>query len=139
MAPDETETVGELLHRAEAHPLAPALAPDKDGNLWMSEQGFANAIAPESTADEIFLMAKTQKPTSVKCVIEPMTSPAWKQKPAWFLLAERDRIIAPATQLFMAKRANADIVSRDVDHSPAVSAPETVVQVIEEAIRALAM
>jgi pimeloyl-ACP methyl ester carboxylesterase len=67
-----------------------------------------------------------------------MTAPAWKQKPCWFLLAERDRIIAPSTQAFMAQRANAHVESRDVDHSPAVSAPETVAQVIEEAVRALA-
>jgi pimeloyl-ACP methyl ester carboxylesterase len=138
MAPDEGETVGGLLHRAEAHPLAPALAPDEDGNLWMSERGFANAIAPESSEDEIFLMAATQKPTSIKCVSESMTAPAWKQKPCWFLLAERDRIIAPSTQAFMAQRAKAHVKSRDVDHSPAVSAPETVAQVIEEAVRALA-
>jgi pimeloyl-ACP methyl ester carboxylesterase len=138
MAPDETETVGALLHRADAHPLAPALAPDANGNLWMSERGFADAIAPDSTSDEIFLMAATQKPTSIKCVMEPMTVPAWKQKRSWFLLAERDRIIAPSTQSFMAKRANATVVSRDVDHSPAVSAPESVVQVIEDSVRSLA-
>ena len=33
MAPDEGETIGELLHRAASHPSAPAFVPDEDG--WL--------------------------------------------------------------------------------------------------------
>ena len=69
MAPDEGESVAQLLHRAEPHSLAPALAPDGDGNLWMSQQGFSDAVAPDSSEEEIFLMTATQKPTSVRCII----------------------------------------------------------------------
>jgi pimeloyl-ACP methyl ester carboxylesterase len=65
-----------------------------------------------------------------------MTAPAWTQKPSWYLLAERDRVIAPATQTFMAQRARARIESRDVDHSPTTSAPQTVASVIREAVNA---
>lgn len=93
MAPDEGETVAQLLHRAEPHPQAPALAPDANGNLWMSQQGFAEAVAHESSDEEVFLMAATQKPTSVRCIMEPMTAPAWKQRRSWYLLATRDRVI----------------------------------------------
>jgi pimeloyl-ACP methyl ester carboxylesterase len=134
MAPDEGETVAQLLHRAEPHPQAPALVPDGDGNLWMPEQGFADAVAPDSSEEDIFLIAATQKPTSVKCILEPMTAPAWKQKPSWYLLAQRDRIIAASTQTFMAERAGARIEARDVDHSPTTSAPETVASVIRDAV-----
>jgi hypothetical protein len=51
MAPDEGETVGELLHRAASHASAPALIPDEDGFIWMSLQGFADAVAHESSRD----------------------------------------------------------------------------------------
>ena len=44
MAPKEGETVGELLQRAEPHPEAPQLAPDENGFLWMSGDGFAKAL-----------------------------------------------------------------------------------------------
>ncbi len=81
-------------------------------------------------------MAATQKPTSLKCITEPMTAPAWRQKPSWYLLAQRDRVIAPSTQDFMARRAIARIDSRDVDHSPTTSAPHTVISVIQEALNA---
>jgi pimeloyl-ACP methyl ester carboxylesterase len=136
MAPDEGETVAELLHRAQPHAQAPALTPDEHGNLWMSQEGFANAVAPESTGDEIFLMAAAQKPTSVKCIMEKMIVPAWKQKPSWYLLAHRDRVIAPETQAFMAERAGASIDARDVDHTPTVSAPDAVTSLIQAAVRA---
>ena len=73
MAPDEGETVGELLHRAAPHLSAPALVPDEDGFLWMSAKGFADAVAQESSAGDALLMAATQKPIAIKCVQEQMT------------------------------------------------------------------
>jgi hypothetical protein len=80
MASDEGETVGELLHRATPHASAPALVPDEDGFLWMSAKGFADAVSPESSADDALLMAATQKPIAIKSVQEQMTKPAWKRK-----------------------------------------------------------
>jgi pimeloyl-ACP methyl ester carboxylesterase len=137
MAPDEGETVGELLHRAAPHASAPGLVPDEDGFLWMSAKGFADAVAHESSADDALLMAATQKPIAIKCVQEQMTKPAWKEKPSWFLLAERDRMIAPETQRFMAHRTGGHILAMEVDHTPLASAPDRVVAIITEAVDAV--
>jgi pimeloyl-ACP methyl ester carboxylesterase len=137
MAPDEGETVGELLHRAAPHASAPGLVPDEDGCLWMSAKGFADAVAHESSADDALLMAATQKPIAIKCVQEQMTKPAWKEKPSWFLLAERDRMIAPETQRFMAHRTGGHILAMEVDHTPLASAPDRVVAIITEAVDAV--
>jgi len=134
MAPDEGETVEELLRRAAPHPSAPALVPDEDGFLWMSAQGFADAVAHESLADDALLMAATQKPIALKCIQEEMTKPAWREKPSWYLLAQNDRMIAPDVQRFMAQRADARVFAHDVDHSPLASAPAAVVQIITRAI-----
>lgn len=137
MAPDEGETVGELLHRAAPHAGAPALTPDEDGFLWMSAKGFADAVAHESSADDALLMAATQRPIAIRCVQEQMTKPAWKEKPSWFLLAERDRMIAPETQRFMAHRTGGHILSMEVDHTPLASAPDRVVATIIEVVDAV--
>ena len=51
-------------------------------------------------------------------------------KPSWYLLAEEDRLINPATQLFMARRMGARIRSEKVDHTPLVTAPEPVIEMI---------
>ncbi len=42
-------------------------------------------------------------------------------------------MIVPATQQFMAERMKAEIRSRAVDHTPSVTAPQLVVDIIMEA------
>ena len=134
MAPDEGKTVGQLLHRAAPHASAPALVPDEDGFLWMSADGFAKAVAPESPAGDAAVMAATQKPIAVSCLVEKMTKPAWRKKPSWFLVAERDRMIAPDTQRYMAHRTGGHVIAIEVDHTPLASAPERVVHIITDAV-----
>ena len=116
----------------------PALVPDEDALLWMPTKGFADAVAHESSADDVLLMAATQKPIAIKCVQEQMTRPAWKEKPSWFLVAKRDRMIAPETQEFMAHRTRGHIVRVEVDHTPLASAPDQVFAIITEAVDAVA-
>jgi pimeloyl-ACP methyl ester carboxylesterase len=137
MAPDEGETVGQLLHRSTQHVSAPALVPDENAFLWMSAKGFADAVAHDSSAENAELMAATQKPIAIKCVEEPMSRPAWRDKPSWYLVAERDRMIAPETQRFMAHRAGSHILAMELDHTPLASAPDQVLAIITEAVDAV--
>jgi pimeloyl-ACP methyl ester carboxylesterase len=136
LAPDEGETVAEVFYRDEPHPLAPKLAPDADGLIWMPEVGFANAFAQNATATQIALSKAVQRPIALKSIQEPAPKPAWKSKPSWFLIAEQDRMINPKTQRFMAERMKATIHSREVDHTPLLTAPGEVVKTILEAARA---
>jgi pimeloyl-ACP methyl ester carboxylesterase len=138
MAPDEGETVGQLLHRSTQHVSAPALVPDENAFLWMSAKGFADAVAHDSSAEDAELMAATQKPIAIRCVEEPMSRPAWRDKPSWCLVAERDRMIAPETQRFMAHRAGSHILAMELDHTPLASAPDQVLAIITEAVDAVA-
>lgn len=137
MAPDRHETVLQLLHRAEPHPMAPQLVPDDRGFIAMSVEGFANALAPDSTREEIEEMVRTQKPISVAAITEPMGEPGWREKPSWYLVAEKDRVIAPETQRFFAERMRARVVSKLVDHTPLSSAPHAVVEAIQQAAAAV--
>jgi pimeloyl-ACP methyl ester carboxylesterase len=138
IVPDEGETVGALFQRAEPQSgTRPQLAPDTDGFLWLPPGAFTNAVAPDASKEETDLMEINQHPIALKCLGEPMTVPAWRQKPSWFLVTEKDRMISPARQHFMAKRIGARVHSRDTDHSPLASAPESVVSVIVEAAEAV--
>ena len=76
---------------------------------------FRNAIAPVASKEEIALMAATQKPIAIKCLGEPMTKPAWKEKPSWFLIAENDLMVSPETPRYTAERMKSRIVSLLVD------------------------
>jgi len=136
MAPDEGESVGTLFHRAAPHAQAPALSPDADGLLWLPPDAFANAVAPDSSVEETAVMQAAQKPIAIACLGETMGIPAWREKPSWFLIAGKDRMISPDTQRFMAERAKSRIRALEVDHTPISSAPHAVVDIIVEAAKA---
>jgi pimeloyl-ACP methyl ester carboxylesterase len=136
LAPDEGETVAQVFYRDETHPKAPQLAPDADGFIWMPDEGFANAFAQNATDEQIALSKAVQRPISVKSIQERATAPAWKSKPTWYLVAEDDRMINPKTQRFMAERMKATVRSLLVDHTPLLTAPDKVVDIILEAAKA---
>jgi pimeloyl-ACP methyl ester carboxylesterase len=52
LAPDEGETVADVFYRAEPHPQAPKLAPDKHGLIYLPEEAFAAAFAQHAPVEE---------------------------------------------------------------------------------------
>jgi pimeloyl-ACP methyl ester carboxylesterase len=136
LAPEEGETVAQVFYKDEPHPSAPQLAPDVDGFIWMPDAGFANAFAQNATPEQLALARAVQRPISVKSIQEPVPTPAWKSLPTWYLLAEEDRMINPKTQRFMAGRMKAEVKSCAVDHTPLLTAPGKVVDIILEAAQA---
>ena len=133
LAPDEGETVAEVFYREQPHPQAPHLQPDADGLIWMPDEGFESAFAQNAPKEMKAVTAAVQRPISVRCIQEPAPKPAWKFKPSWFLIATEDRMISPKTQQFMAKRMAAKVWIQPVDHTPLLTAPEIVVEIIREA------
>lgn len=134
LAPDEGETVADVFYRAAPHPQAPQLAPDTEGWIWMPEAGFSSAVAHKASSDQAIIMATVQRPISVKCIQEKAPAPAWKTTKSWFLIAEEDHMIPAETQRFMADRMSATIHSHRVDHTPMYTAPDTVIDLILEAV-----
>ena len=137
LAPDEGETVAEVFYRAPPHPLAPKLASDGHGLIWLPQDAFASAFAPDATAEEQAVLFAVQRPISPTCITVPVERPLWKDRPSWFLVAEHDRMIVRETQDFMAGRMGAATRRGPFDHTPLVTAPEAVVGIILEAVRAL--
>jgi pimeloyl-ACP methyl ester carboxylesterase len=137
LAPDEGEKVADVFYRSESHPLAPKLAPDNNGLIWLPDAAFATAFAQNASAGDHAVLAAVQRPISLDCITVPAGRPLWKDVPSWFLLAEQDRMIAPDTQRYMAARMNATVRPHAVDHTPSVTAPGAVVDIIRDAIRAV--
>jgi pimeloyl-ACP methyl ester carboxylesterase len=136
LAPDEGETVMEMFFRAPPHPQAPKLEPDNHGLVYLPEAAFAAAFAQNATAAELAVLEAVQRPISLACITFAVPRPLWKDRPAWFLMAEQDRMIAAETQSFMAGRMEARLRRHDVDHTPMVTAPSVVLDVLREAIEA---
>ncbi len=136
LAPDEGEVVADVFYRGEPHPLAPKLAPDAHGLIWLPHEAFGAAFAQNASPATREWLAAVQRPIAVPCISTPVGRPRWKDVPAWYLLAEDDRMIRRETQAFMAGRMQATIVARPVDHAPGVTAPDVVVDIVLAAIDA---
>jgi pimeloyl-ACP methyl ester carboxylesterase len=137
LAPDEGEKVADVFYRLEPHPQAPKLAPDTNGLIWLPEAAFEKAFAPHASTDDRSVLAAVQRPISLNCITVPVARPLWRDVPSWFLIAEDDRMIVPETQGYMAQRMKAKTKAHAVDHTPIVSAPTVVVDIIRDAIRSI--
>jgi pimeloyl-ACP methyl ester carboxylesterase len=133
LAPDEGETVAKVFYLNPNSPEAPKMVPDSHGFVWLPDNAFSRAITHKASVDESKIAAALQRPLGVHCIQEPALKPTWKTKPSWFLVAEEDRMINPKTQRFMANRMGAKVHSFPVDHSPMISDPQVVINVILEA------
>lgn len=137
-APDEGERLTDLFFRAEPHPQAPKIAPDSDNLLWLADDAFKSAFAPNASSDDLSVLSAVQRPLRFSCMTASTAGPVlWKTVPSWYLVAEHDRMIVAETQRFMAERMNAKIRSHAVDHAPIITAPGLVVDIIHEAVHAV--
>ena len=136
LAPDEGETVADVFYRAEPHAKAPKLGPDEHGLIYLPDEAFAAAFAQNASAQELAVLQAVQRPISPACITVAVQRPLWRDRPAWFLIAEQDRMIAAETQHFMAARMKVRARSLPLDHTPMVTAPDAVVEIIREAARA---
>ncbi|MBV8409523.1 MAG: alpha/beta hydrolase [Alphaproteobacteria bacterium] len=130
LTPDQGETVAEVFYRDKPHPQAPQLAPDTHGFVWLPVDAFDVAFCQHASPQQAALLAATQRPINLACIQERAPTPTWRTKPSWYLVAQDDRMINPATQLFLAQRMAAEIRSAKVDHMPLVTAPDLVVETI---------
>jgi len=137
LAPAEGEKVADVFYRLAPHPQAPKLAPDDNGLIWLPEDAFAAAFAQNASAQDHTVLASVQRPISLNCITVPAGRPLWKDIPTWYLIAEQDRMIVPETQRFMAERMKANIRTLAVDHTPSVTAPAAVADIIRDAVRAV--
>jgi pimeloyl-ACP methyl ester carboxylesterase len=135
LAPEEGETVGDVFYRSQPDPKAPELKPDDHGLVWLPDGAFADAFAPNASPDEQAILAAVQRPINVDCISAPVRRPLWKDGPSWVLIAEQDRMINPETQFFTAERMGARARAHRVDHTPLVTAPAEVIEIIFDAAR----
>src|SRR5580658_1114531 len=137
LAPDEGEKVANVFYRLEPHPKAPKLAPDSNGLIWLPDDAFEAAFAQNASVDQRAVLAAVQRPISINCITVPVGRPLWKDIPSWFLVAEDDRMIVPEMQCYMAERMKAKTMAHAVDHTPSITAPAVVVDIIRDAIRSV--
>src|SRR5262245_44290518 len=137
-APDKGESVSTLIKDPKPGDPVPPILPPREGFLFLDKNKFRDSFAGDVEPEKAAFMADSQVPWGVAALAGAITEPAWKTKPSWYLVTTEDRMIPPAAQRFMSKRAGAEVVEQKGSHAIYVSQPAAVASLVEKAARSVA-
>ncbi|MET0660198.1 MAG: alpha/beta hydrolase [Steroidobacteraceae bacterium] len=132
-APDAGEAVAELGKNYPAPPSFTAPIVDKQGFMSLPEDAVVKHFASDLPPAEARVVAATQGPIHNSAFGAKVSKVAWKQKPAWYIVATQDGAIAPDEERFFAKRMKATTTELKSSHVPMLSQPNEVTAVIIDA------
>ena len=133
-APDKGESVATLIADPPPGAPVPPILPPNDGFLLLDRTEFAASFAGDLPLAEAEFMADAQVPWGLEALNAPISQPAWRTKPAWYLVAGDDRMIPPPAQRAMAERIGAQVVEvPGASHSVYLSRPAAVADLIKQA------
>lgn len=141
-APEAGESAGALDGKFPGSVLGPALSPvplsGGGHDLYVQQDKFREAFAPDLPEAAARLAAATQRPITDIAFGEAATEPAWKTIPSWFVYGDHDTAIPPKALAFMAERAHAreTVVVKGASHVVMISHGPAVAKVIEDAAKA---
>ena len=105
-----------------------------DGFTYLDPAQFHEYFAADLSAEQAAFMARSQVLNAADNFKAVITTPAWRNKPSWMLVAAADRAINPDLERWYAKRANSQKVEvSGASHAVYVSRPKEVAALIEEA------
>ncbi|WP_395398160.1 alpha/beta hydrolase [Novosphingobium sp. BL-8A] len=135
-APDTDESVATLIADPAPGAPVPPILPPVDGFLMLDKEKFAASFAADVASEKAQFMADSQVPWGVAALEGKVTTPAWRVKPSWYLVAGDDKMIPPAAQRAMASRAGATVSETPGSHAIYVANPKAVAALIERAATA---
>jgi len=144
-APDEGEMLGAVEAGSKDSVLNPALVPfhypgkngDEAVEFAIAPDKVHDAFASDLPADQVSLIAATQRPIAEAAFSEPNGPPAWKHLPSWAVVATGDKAAGTDVVRSEAERAGAKITEIEGSHVIMISQPEAVTEVILEAFAAV--
>ena len=134
-APDAGESVSTLIANPVPGAPVPPILPPQDGFLFLDRGKFAASFAADVNKGKADFMASSQVPWGVSALGAAISTPAWKTKPSWYLVATDDKMIPPPAQRAMSKRAGSTVVEVKGSHAVYVSQPAAVAALIEKAAK----
>ncbi|WP_336518362.1 alpha/beta hydrolase [Pollutibacter soli] len=134
-APDANETLLQLLQSGPPAPHSGILPPDEAGFVWYDMKKYHSGFCADLPKAQADFLAASQIPVSASVFGYAITSPAWKAKPSWYIVAQEDQTIPPDAERFMAKRANMKVTEIKASHLVFMSKPAPVCDVIETAAK----
>jgi len=134
-APDTGESVSSLIKNPPPGAPVPPILPPRNGFLFLDRAKFHASFAADVDEEKAAFMADSQLPWGVEALKGAISEPAWKTKPSWYLVATEDKMIPPAAQRAMSKRAGSTAVEEKGSHAIYVSKPRAVAALIQAAAK----
>ena len=131
-APDAGENLQALLEKYPSK-IGAALVPDAAGFLYIDRAKFKEVFAADVSERVLSVMSATQKPINSQTFGQVYETPAWKDIPCWYLIANSDQAINPELQRVFAERIAAVTHEVESSHVPFASQPAAVTEIIKEA------
>jgi pimeloyl-ACP methyl ester carboxylesterase len=111
-----------------------AIKKTADGFTYLDPAQFHEYFAADLSAEQAAFMARSQVLNFADNFKAVITTPAWRSKPSWMLVATKDRTINPELERWYAERAKSHKVEvSGASHAVYVSRPKEVAALIEEA------
>jgi pimeloyl-ACP methyl ester carboxylesterase len=105
-----------------------------DNFLLLDPANFAADFAADLPPGQANFMAHAQMPAAAEVFTTPVSHPAWKTKPSWYLVAQDDKVINPDLERMYAARAHSHKVEvPGASHAVYISHPKEVAALIEQA------
>src|ERR1700726_994519 len=113
-----------------------AIRKTADGFTYLDPAHFHEYFAADLSAEQAAFMARSQVLNAADNFKAVITTPAWRTKPSWMLVAGSDKAINPDLERWYATRANSHKVEvPGASHAVYVSHPKEVAALIEEAAK----
>src|SRR6202167_975970 len=132
-APDVGESLASLAKGGPATEGTAAIHPDAKGNLYIDPKVFPSAVAADLPPKIAESLANEQLPLSHTAYEAPVDTAAWRDKPTFYVISTKDRVIAPEVQRIFAARMHAETKEVAGSHASIVVHAKEVAAVIEEA------
>ncbi|MFT3796036.1 alpha/beta hydrolase [Flavobacterium sp.] len=128
--PDSGENTIQWLQTAPPAPENGVLAPDAHGIVYYDKAKFHAGFAADIPKADADFMYASQGAFYAKGFETPISQAAWRNKPAYGIVATEDKSIVPSIQRAMYKRSNSKITEIKGSHVVFMSQPKVVAQVI---------
>jgi pimeloyl-ACP methyl ester carboxylesterase len=112
--------------------------PETEIELSIDPASFHDAFAGDLSEKDAAILCAAQRPVAAAAFGEKNGPPAWKNLPAWAVVATGDKAAGADVVRSMAKRANAQITEVEGSHVIMISQPQAVTDTIMKALRTVA-
>lgn len=131
--PDNNETALQWFQTAPPTPENGVLPPDEKGIVYYDKAKYHAGFCADLSQEEAAFMYASQGAFYGQCFLSPITVAAWRNKPAFGIVATDDKSIHPDIQRNMYQRSGTKVTEIKGSHAVYVSQPEKVAAVIAAA------